>query len=142
ALTLVQAGDTVLVADGQYKGFDVDSLNGNASALITIQAQGTNAQVNITTDRSDNRDTIFVSMSSYIVIDGFRSFTANRAAMRIDQSAHITARNCVFGNNARWGLFTDFADDLLIEKNECYGSVAEHGIYVSNTCARPTVRGN
>lgn len=142
ALTLVHGGDTVLVADGQYKGFDVDSLNGGSTSPITIQAQGTNAQVNVTNDRQDNRDTIFVTFSSYIVIDGFRSFHANRAAMRIDQSPHITVRNCVFGDNATWGLFTDFADDLLLEKNECYGSVAEHGIYVSNTCTRPTVRGN
>ncbi|HLX60977.1 MAG TPA: right-handed parallel beta-helix repeat-containing protein [Planctomycetota bacterium] len=142
ALTKVAAGDTVLVADGQYLGFDVDSTNGSAASPITIQAQGAGAVVNVTTDRNDNRDTIFVTYSSYIVIDGLRSSNANRAAMRIDNSPHITARNCVFGNNATWGLFTDFCDDLLLENNECFGSVSQHGIYVSNSCTRPTVRGN
>src|SRR5439155_1243243 len=136
-------GDTVFVADGQYKGFDVDNIVGNAANPITIQAQGTGAQVNVTTDRGDNRDTIFVTNgSTYVVIDGLHSFNANRSAMRIDQCSHITARNCVFGNNATWGIFTDFADDLLLENNECYGSVTQHGIYVSNSCTNPTVRGN
>lgn len=142
ALTGIAAGDTVLVADGQYKGFNVDTLAGTAANPITIKAQGSNAVINITTDRSDNRDTIYVTFSSYIVIDGLHSSNANRSAMRIDQSQHITARNCVFGNNATWGIFTDFADDLLLESNECFGSVTQHGIYVSNTCTNPTVRGN
>jgi hypothetical protein len=143
ALTVVSAGDTIFVADGQYKGFDVNNIVGNANSPITIQAQGTGAQVNVTTDRGDNRDTIFVTNgSTYVVIDGLRALNGNRSSLRVDQCNHITVRNCVFGNNATWGLFTDFADDLLLENNECYGSVAEHGIYVSNSCTRPTVRGN
>lgn len=95
-----------------------------------------------TTDRSDNRDTIHVLFSSYVVLDGLRSFSANRAAVRIDQSDHVTVRNGVYGNNATWGIFTDFADDLLLENNECYASGTQHGIYVSNSGDRPTVRGN
>jgi hypothetical protein len=31
---------------------------------------------------------------------------------------------------------------LLIENNECFGSVAQHGIYVANSADRPVVRGN
>jgi parallel beta-helix repeat protein len=95
-----------------------------------------------TTDRTDNRDTIFITYSSFIVIDGLRSFSANRAAVRVSSSQRITIRNGVFGSNAKWGIFTDFSDDLLIENNECYGSVGEHGIYVSNSGDRPVVRGN
>lgn len=142
ALVGINAGDTVLVADGQYKGFDVASLAGSAANPITIKAQGSNAVVNVTADRADNRDTIFVTFSSYIVIDGLQSSNANRSAMRIDQCQHITARNCVFGNNLTWGIFTDFSDDLLLDGNECFGSVQQHGIYVSNTCSNPIVRGN
>ena len=142
ALALVGPGDTILVADGTYKGFNVANRHGLAGSPITIKAQGTSAVVVKTTDRSDNRDTIFITFSSYIVVDGLRSFSANRAAIRVDESPHVTVRNCVFGNNAKWGIFTDFSDDLLIEKNETYGSVAEHGIYVSNSGDRPIVRGN
>ena len=95
-----------------------------------------------TTDRPDNRDTIFITWSSYVTIDGLRSFNANRAAIRVDESPNVTIRNCVLGNNGTWGIFTDFSDDLLIENNETYGSVDEHGIYVSNSGDRPVIRGN
>lgn len=142
ALTKVHPGDTVLVADGNYLGFDVDSLVASSVAPITIQAQGTNAVVLSTSDRADNRDTIYILDSTYVVLDGFRSFNANRAALRIQSGDHITVRNCVFGNNATWGILTGHSPDLLIERNECYGSVAQHGIYVANSADRPVVRGN
>jgi parallel beta-helix repeat protein len=141
-LTFVGAGDTILVADGSYLGFDVFDIHGAPGAPVTIQAQGTGAVVLVTTDRPDNRDTIFITFSSYIVVDGLRAFTANRAAVRVDQSPSVTVRNGVFGDNTTWGIFTDFSDDLLLEGNECYGSVEEHGIYVSNSGDRPVVRAN
>ncbi len=119
-IAVAAAGDKVLVADGTYMGFDISGKNGASNAPITIQASGTNANVVITTDRSDNRDTIFVTFSSWIVVDGLRAFNANRAAVRVDESQHITIRNGVFGNNTTWGIFTDFSDDLLLEKNECF----------------------
>ncbi len=142
ALTAADAGDTIVVGDGTYLGFDIRGRHGTAGSPITIRASGSGAVVQPTTDRADNRDTIFVTYSSFIVLDGLRSSNANRAAVRIDWSNHVTIRNCVFANNARWGIFTDFSDDLVIAVNECYGSRAEHGIYVSNSGDRPTLRGN
>ncbi len=142
ALTLVGPSDTILVADGSYLGFDVDDVDGLPGQPITIRATGPNAVVTVTTDRPDNRDTIFITFSDWVVVEGLRSFNANRAAVRIDQSHHVTVRNGVFGNNGTWGIFTDFSDDTLLEANECYGSVGEHGIYVSNSSDRPVVRGN
>ena len=51
----------------------------------------------------------------------------------------------IVGAIAGWVLYrvivrgdTDFTDDLLLENNECRGSVDEHGIYVSNSSARVT----
>jgi parallel beta-helix repeat protein len=142
AVSVAVAGDTVLVGDGSYLGFDMRNKNGTATAPITIKATSTGAVVTKTTDRADNRDTIFVTSSNYIVVEGLRSFNANRAAVRVDASHHVTVRRGVFGNNGTWGIFTNHSDDLLLEYNECYGSVAEHGIYVSNSGDRPTVRGN
>ena len=142
ALTLVGPADTILVADGSYLGFDVRNLDGLPGQPITIRAQGANALVTVTTDRPDNRDTIFITFSDWIVVDGLRAFNANRAAVRIDESDHVTVRNGVFGNNATWGIFTDFSDDTLLEDNDCYGSVSQHGIYVSNSSDRPVVRRN
>jgi parallel beta-helix repeat protein len=142
ALSLVKPGDTVLVNDSDYLGFDMSELNATAGLPITIRALGANANILPTSDRGDNRDTILVTHSSHVVIDGLRSYQANRAAVRVDNSPHVTIRNGVFGNNATWGIFTDFSDDLLLENNECFGSVEQHGIYVSNSGDRPVVRGN
>jgi parallel beta-helix repeat protein len=142
ALTLVAPGDTILVADGSYLGFDAFDKVGESNAPITLRAPGTNAVVTRTTDRSDNRDTIHIEDCAYLVVNGLRSFGGNRASLRIQGGHHITIRNCVFGNNTTWGLFTGFSDDLLIENNECFGSTNEHGIYVSNSGDRPTLRGN
>jgi len=142
ALAAAAPGDTILVGDGDYLGFDLSGVAGTAAAPLTIRATGANANVLPTTDRADNRDTMHVSFSTYVVIDGLRSSNADRAALRVNQSHHVTVRNCVFGDNARWGMFTNHSDDLLIENNECFGSVAEHGIYVSNSGDRPVVRGN
>ena len=139
ALTIVHPGDTIFVVDGTYNAFTVDSLTGTAANPITIQALGQNANV---LPQTGVRDTIFVTFSSYIVLDVLRSFNANRAAVRIDNSPNVTVRNGVFGNNAEWGIFTDFSDHLLIQNNECYGSVGQHGIYVSNSGDWPIVRGN
>jgi hypothetical protein len=142
ALPHLAAGDTVLVADGSFLGFTMEDIHGAAGAPITIKAVGANAVIVKTTDRSDNRDTIKITFCSFVVIDGLTAFEANRAAVRVDTSDDITIRNGVFGNNATWGIFTNHSDRLLIEGNSCYGSVSEHGIYVSNSCVNPIVRRN
>ena len=149
ALTLLKPGDTVLVATGSYLGFDAARINGTASAPITIKAEsplgprGSNVRIMPTTDRSDNRDTIHIGPgSSYIVLDGLTSFDAVRAAVRIDASSHIAIRNSIFGNNVRWGIFTNHSDYVMLENNECYGSRREHGIYFSNSGDYPSAIGN
>lgn len=142
ALTKVVAGDTVLVSNGSYLGFDVNNIHGNVNNWITIRAPMHNATITVTTDKPDNRDTIFITGSSFIIIDGLKSFNANRAAMRIDSSDNITVRNVTFGNNAVWGIFTDFSDDTIVEDSELYGSGSQHGIYFSNSPDHPIARNN
>ncbi len=138
-------GDTILVADGSYLGFSIISFAGTAVAPLTVKAQGTGAIVTNTTDRTDydsNRDIIFISVSSYVVIDGLQGYSATRAGLRVDSSQHVTVQNCTFGNCTTWGIFTDFSDYLLIHNNACYGSFEQHGCYVSNTCTSAVVSHN
>jgi parallel beta-helix repeat protein len=142
AIAVITVGDTVLVADGQYKGFDIDGKNGASKNPITLKATGLNAEIFNTTDRSDNRDTILITSSSFIMIDGLKSYHANRAAMRLDQCNNITICNCTFGNNSVWGIFTDFCYTCIIENNECFGSGTQHGIYWSNSGDFPVIRHN
>jgi parallel beta-helix repeat protein len=141
-LTLVHPGDTVYVADGVYLGFTAQNITGTVVNPITFLAQGTNAYVQATTDRSDNRDNILITFCQYLIIDGLNSTNAPRSGMRIDTSDNITVRNGHFGTNATWGIFTDFSDDTLLENNECYASGTQHGIYISNSSQRPILRAN
>ncbi|HYE07725.1 MAG TPA: NosD domain-containing protein [Planctomycetota bacterium] len=141
ALQGIAPGDTVHVADGTYLGFDV-TVSGTAGARIVVQGTGSNAVITATTDRADNRDTIHLVAVSYVTIANLRSFNAPRSGLRVEAGNHVHVRGCTFGDNQRWGIFTGFSNDLVIEENECYGSVIEHGIYVSNSGDRPTVRGN
>ncbi|MBU1973920.1 MAG: right-handed parallel beta-helix repeat-containing protein [Nanoarchaeota archaeon] len=143
ALTLVSPGETILVADGEYLGFTVDNLDGLPGQPITIKAEGSGAVITPTTDRgSPDRDNIFITFSDYIIIDGLTSFNAPRAGIRVDGSHNVIVKNGVFGNNGRWGIFTNHANNILIENNEAYGSVVQHGIYFSNSADNPTIRGN
>ncbi len=141
-LASLQAGDTLLVGDGSYLGFTAERLRGTSAAPITIKALGAAAVITVTTDRPDNRDTIFICDCEHLVVDGLRASGANRAALRIQDGHHITVRRCVFIDNQRWGILTGQSDDLLIEENECAGSLIEHGIYVANSGDRPIVRRN
>jgi parallel beta-helix repeat protein len=134
-------GDTARIADGDYSGGIVQSTPGTTNAPITFQADHPGLAV-VHGDQTTARDAFFVTYADYIVVDGLTIRQANRAGIRIDNSNSVTVRNCRLLNNARWGIFTDFSDDLLLEYNECAGSVLEHGIYVSNSGDRPVIRFN
>ena len=135
----VGPGGTVFIEPGTYREALVISKVATAESPITFTASGPG--VVIDADAVD-RDAVLVTESAWIVWQGIRIQDAPRAGMRISASHHITVRNNVFANNQRWGLFTDFSDDLLIEGNESFGATIEHGIYHSNSGDRPVIRGN
>ena len=139
AADTVGPGDTVHVANGNYAGFDIRTVASQAQP-ITFIASGPN--VAITSENPETPDGINVENAAYITIDGFTSSGHTRAGIRAAVSDHITIRNCTCGNNGVWGIFTGFVDDLVIENNETFGSIDEHGIYVSNSGDRPVIRGN
>jgi parallel beta helix pectate lyase-like protein len=139
------AGSDVVVLPGTYQGFRPWH-SGTATAPIRFLAQ---PGVVVTTPGSSNSnsDNIWVRDVDYIVIDGFESRNAPRAGVAVQgepeaNATGVAVRNCYCHDNGRWGIFTGFARDLLIEGNETSTSVAEHGIYVSNSGDRPVVRRN
>ncbi len=140
AITRAQPGTgaVVMVADGTYAQFTVDQWKGTKEAPLWIRAAGAAAEIT----PGSQTDTIYVDQSAFVVVEGLRSFKAKRAAIRVSGSKSVTVRKCEFGNNARWGIFTDFSDDLVLEDNKLYGSADEHGIYVSNSGDRPIIRRN
>lgn len=134
----MSAGDTVMVLPGTYVGFDLRS-SGTAALPITFSAQ---AGVLIDQDNAVTPDGINLEGLSYAVVEGFEVMGVTRAGIRAAVCDHVTIRGNRTDQNGRWGIFTGFCDDLVIEDNECSRSVAEHGIYVSNSGDRPIIRGN
>ena len=139
AVDAVAPGDTVLVAPGTYTdAVEMYDVAGTADAPVTFKAGG-----EVVIDASGvERDAVLIAESSYVVWEGFRIENAPRAGLRVSTSDHVTVEDNVLAENTTWGLFTDFADDLLIEGNESFGADEEHGIYVSNSGDRPVLRGN
>jgi hypothetical protein len=139
AADVVNPGDTVRVLDGSYQGFYLER-SGTPGNPITFRAEGANAR--ITADNGMTDDGINVENAAHVVIDGFVVDNRTRAGIRVALAQFVTVRNCHTGSNGRWGIFSGFADDLTIEDNETHHSVAEHGIYVSNSGDRPIIRRN
>jgi len=142
AANQVVAGDTVIVRAGTYTGFVLGwdfPQNGTPDNPITFHAEP-GVVINARNNRTP--DGINLEGTSYIVIEGFAVSGIDRAGIRSVQNNHVIIRNNQADQNGRWGIFTGFSDDLLIENNVASRSRLEHGIYVSNTTARPVVRGN
>jgi hypothetical protein len=138
AANTVTAGDIVTVKPGTYVGFDLRT-DGTAAEPITFTAE---PGVVINQRNARTPDGINLEGADYIVIEGFAIVGVDRAGIRSALNHHVTIRNNKADLNGRWGIFTGFGDDLLIENNETSRSEDEHGIYVSNSGDRPTIRGN
>jgi parallel beta-helix repeat protein len=139
AADLVEAGDTVLINPGTYAGGVTVETGGADGEPITFRASGSGVVIN---GSGGERDAFFITWADYVVVEGLTIQNADRAGVRIDNSHHVTVRDCTFANNGTWGLFTDFSDYTTVENCESYGSVDEHGIYISNSSDYPTIRGN
>jgi parallel beta-helix repeat protein len=140
AVNQLRPGDTLMVAPGRYQGFYMRRRNsGTASARVRVVAED-----GAVIDRmlGNGKDGINIEYASYIDIEGFTVSNAPRAGIRAVECLGVRIRNNKTHHNGRWGVFTGFCDDLLIENNEMWGSRDEHGVYVSNSSKNPVIRGN
>jgi parallel beta-helix repeat protein len=140
AKTMV-AGDTVLIADGTYDGGVRQSREGNPGEPITYRAINP-GNVILRGDRTDEREVFTVMETHDIVVDGLTAIRGDRVGFWVATSDNVVIRNCRALDNGVTGIFTSFSNDLVLEYNECAGSKEQHGIYVSNSGDRPTVRYN
>ncbi len=150
AAEVVEAGDTVIIKDGVYSdGIEITKIGTEAEPIV-FRAEGRGA---IIEGSGDKRDAFFINGfdineewweggDMYIVVEGLTIQNAQRAAIRISCAHHVTIRNCILKDNGTWGIFTDYSDYSLLERNECRGSREEHGIYVSNSSDYPIIREN
>lgn len=138
AADTVAAGDTVVVRAGSYAGFNL-STTGTEAAPITFSGED---GATVDRDNPDTPDGINIEGVSYVVVEGFTVTGTSRAGIRAALCDHVTIRDNIADENERWGIFTGFCDDLVIENNETSRSAVEHGIYTSNSGDRPVIRGN
>lgn len=146
AVRMVAPGDTVIARAGKYAGFIMGwdfPQSGADGRPITFKGE---KGAMIKTRNNKTPDGINLEGCSYIVIDGFTinndAGTIGRAGIRSVQNSHVIIRNNIVDGCNNWGIFTSHSDYILIENNVASHSHKQHGIYVSNTCIRPTVRFN
>jgi len=145
AADTVKAGDTVTVEPGMYAGFYLTT-SGTANAPITFSARdgvlitSENAQTNL--DGINIEDTNDGQVISYVIVEGFTINDMARTGIRTAVSSHVTIRRNKLDHNGKWGILTGFAEDVVIEDNECSRSIDEHGIYVGNSADGPIIRRN
>lgn len=138
AANVVRAGDLVIVRPGRYAGFDLRT-SGTAADPIEFRAEP-GAVIDVRNPVTP--DGINLEGASWIVVEGFTVVGMPRAGIRAVLNEHVTIRGNTMDMNGSWGFLSGFSDDLLIENNEASRSQVEHGIYVSNSGDRPTIRGN
>jgi hypothetical protein len=139
------AGDTVLVQPGTYVGAKF-SRSGLSSAPITFRGQS-GVIVNAPGPFNTNNDNLWIRNANYIVIEDFEVTNAPRSGIAIQGEPTLPALGVVVRDNychhnGRWGIFTGYAQNVVIENNETSYSAAEHGIYVSNSSDNPIIRWN
>lgn len=135
----VDAGDTVLVSNGTYTGFQLTT-GGSVGQLIRFIADGDN--VVIDAPNGVTNDGINVEGADWVEINGFRVINQPRNGIRIVLSDDCIVRNNYCDNNFKRGIFTGFTNRILIEHNTCLNSIDEHGIYFSNSADDPVIRNN
>jgi parallel beta-helix repeat protein len=147
------AGDTVLVFDGTYTGFEVKH-SGTPSAQIAFKAEGQNVVID---KPGASEGGILINAQSYVTIEGFHienvslrciSTRDSSSANPNNPMAGLIIRNNTCKNAAREGIYLSEVGNSLIEGNsvDSPGSSNQqrsHGLYLANAGSDDTiVRGN
>ncbi len=145
AANVVSPGDTVIVRPGTYVGAKF-SRSGSLAAPIVFMAQP-GAVVTSPGALNSNNDNLWIRDASYITLSGFEVTTAGRAGIAVQaeptaESHGVVLTNNYCHNNTRWGIFTAYAEGIVLTYNECSFSGIEHGIYVSNSSDNPLIQHN
>lgn len=146
AVNQLNAGDILEVMDGTFAVSQNVEVTAQGSAQSPIIIRSSSGQAIIDGQSMNGsasaRDALYIVNSSHIVVHGLRVRNAPRSGIRVSLSDHITIQAARTGPNGRWGIFTDYTDDLNLLGNDCFESGTEHGIYHSNSGDRVVMRGN
>jgi uncharacterized protein (TIGR03382 family) len=134
----VAAGDTVVIHAGTYAGFRVTA-RGTETAPIRFVGEGA---ARVVGSAPGDRDAVILAGAAWVTVEGLAVTGATRAGIAALDCHHITVRRNRVDANGRWGVFSSFCDDFVVEDNELSRSVSEHGVYASNSADRPVIRRN
>ena len=137
AAATLKPGDVLVLKPGIYREeITISGLRGKREQVIRIVGEK-GAII-----ESPGRDGIHFfggGGSAYVVVEGLTIRKARRAGILVNGSRHITIRNCMIGDNGKWGIQTILSDAITVEDCDLFGSVKEHGVYFSTT-DHPVVR--
>lgn len=138
ASDIVTAGDSVMVAAGNYVGFYHET-SGSANNYIVFHAD---PGVIIDAPNNTTNDGINLEGASYITIEGFTVNGMPRAGIRSVVNSNVILQNNTCSYNGKWGILTGFSESITIRFNTCNYSIDEHGIYHGNSADNPIIHGN
>jgi hypothetical protein len=139
AVESLAPGDTLLIRNGVYAGGVKISVQAREEAPVLIRGESLEAVIE---GSGAVRDAIQIERAAHVALENLTVRAAERAGVGVLNSHHVRISGGRFADNGVWGIFTGFADDILFENNECYGSKKQHGIYHSNSGDRFVIRCN
>jgi parallel beta-helix repeat protein len=145
AVNSVHPGDTILVEAGTYAGCRIGVSGTQAQPITLAAAPGAAVLVNKPGASNKHNSNIEVENFNFRltdwVVSGFEVTSAPNYGIDVRNSDRITIRNNHVHNSKATGIFTAFANYVLIANNESDHN-GEHGIYQSNSSVYPHITGN
>lgn len=147
AVENVGPGDEIFVRGGSYAGARIET-SGTAAQPIRLAAfPGETAILDSVGPGNAHGSLLEIEtwdppgIVSWWVVEGLETIGGVRSGIDLRNVHHVTIRDNVVHDAGLTGIFTAFADDVLIEGNRSFDN-GEHGIYHSNSGDRPVIRRN
>lgn len=150
AVDTAEAGDTITVADGEYRGFRI-TRSGLPGKPVTLRAENRQKAVVRGVGEKCARDAVieinaFDDSSDrvgYWVLEGLDVDGAgSRNCIRPSVTTHTTVKDCRLRDSEWVCIMSGHSDYMVLEGNLAFGSKNSHGIYMANSADNGVLRAN
>jgi parallel beta-helix repeat protein len=146
AVDTIAPGDTILVRAGTYSGCRISDSGRQRARKILKAIPGERVLINTPGAANTHRSAIEVEGPAGTIvtdwtIEGFEVADAPLYGIDLRVTDRIVVRRNLVHGSGMTGIFTSFANHVLIEDNESHHN-GEHGIYQSNSSKYPVIRRN
>jgi parallel beta helix pectate lyase-like protein len=129
----LRSGDTLVIKAGTYPA----GINLRGMTNITIRGEG---EVVLDGAGVDVDFGLFFREVVALTLDNLRFRNCRMEGVYGEKGRFLTVKNCEFSNNGITGLLTVWTSDILVENVISFGNQEQHGIYLSRSGDRYTVR--